>query len=125
VYNLALALFMVVGAHSFYKQVGPFGSYNPHFIRDVATYNAAMGFGFAVAVGHPAWRVPVLAINAVQFALHTINHLFDIGAAHPERTGYVDFFLLLATTLLLLWMLRAAVAERASGSPRPDQGGSP
>jgi hypothetical protein len=116
---------MVVGAHSFYKQIGPFGPYNPHFIRDVATYNAALGVGFVVAVGHPSWRVPVLAITAVQFALHAINHLFDIGAAHPEGTGYFDFFSLLATTLLLLWMLRAAAGDRAGGSPGPDQGGSP
>jgi hypothetical protein len=124
VYHLALALFMVAGAHSFYTNIGPFGGYNGHFIRDLATYNAAIGVGLAVAVGRPSWRVPVLAITAVQFALHTVNHLFDIGAAHPERTGYFDFFSLLAGTLLLVWMLRAALSDQAGGPPETDQGGS-
>ena len=58
----------------------------------MATFEAAFGFGFVVAVFRPSWRVPVLAIATVQFALHAINHLVDIDRAHPTGIGYFDFF---------------------------------
>ncbi len=124
VYHIALAIFMAAGAHAFYKRVGPFDAYNPHYIRDIATYSAAIGVGLAVAVVRPGWRVPVLAVTAVQFALHTINHLVDIGDAHPHWNGYFDFFSLLAATLLIVWMLRAAVAAEKHSPTRTIEGGS-
>jgi hypothetical protein len=105
VYHLALAVWMAVSPHTFYTAVGPFGPYNSHFVRDVATFNAALGFGFAMAVFRPSWRLPVLAITTVQFALHTLNHLVDIDKAHPAGIGYFDFFALLASTALLGLML--------------------
>jgi hypothetical protein len=108
VYHIALAIFMAAGAHAFYKRIGPFDAYNPHYIRDIATYSAAIGVGLAVAVVRPSWRVPVLAVTTVQFALHSINHLVDIGDAHPSWNGYFDFFSLAAATVLLAWLWRLA-----------------
>jgi hypothetical protein len=116
--DLALALFMAASPHTFYTAVGPFGAFNGHYIRDVATFNAALGVGFVIAFRVPSWRVPVLAISLVQFALHSINHLIDIGKAHPAWNGYFDFFSLAAATLLLAWLLRAELATRAA-PPRP------
>ena len=124
VYHIGLAILMAAGAHAFYKRVGPFGAYNPHYIRDVASYSAALGAGLAVAVVRPSWRVPVLAVTAVQFALHTINHLVDIGDAHPRWNGYFDFFSLLAATLLIVWMLRAALAAERDVPTDTIEGGS-
>src|SRR4051794_8007053 len=60
-YNLALALVMAISPHAFYKAVGPFGELNRHYIRDVATFSAALGVGFLVAIRRPSWRVPLLA----------------------------------------------------------------
>jgi hypothetical protein len=111
VYHLALALFMAIAPHAFYKYVGPFGARNDHYIRDTATYNGALAIAFAIALRRASWRVPVLAIAVVQFALHSVNHLLDIGSSHPAWNGYFDFFSLAAATLLLVWLLRAAVAE--------------
>jgi len=54
----------------------------------------------------------VLALVTIQFALHTVNHLFDADATHPVWTGWFDFATLAASTLLLAWLLRAATAER-------------
>ena len=124
VLHLGLAAFMTIGPHAFYKAVGPFGTLNAHYIRDVATFEAALGVGFAVAVRRPAWRVPVLAITAVQFGLHAVNHLFDAGSAHPERTGWLDFVSLLAGTFALAWMARAA-ARLPSPDPSPSLAPSP
>ena len=111
VYHLVLALIMAAAPHEFYTQIGPFGPQNDHYIRDTATFNAALGFGFLVALRRPAWRIPVLAITTVQFALHSINHLVDIDRAHPAWTGYFDFFSLATATVLLAFLLRAARAD--------------
>lgn len=116
VYHLVLALFMAIAPHAFYKDVGPFGALNEHYIRDVATYNAAIGAALFVSVRRHSWRVPVLALTTLQFALHSINHLVDIGAAHPAWNGYFDFFsLALGTALLarLLWLAQ----QEASAQP--------
>jgi hypothetical protein len=112
VYNVALAVFMAVAPHTFYDSVGPFGVRNDHYIRDTATFSAAIGVGLLIALRRPSWRVPMLAISAVQFALHSINHLLDIDKAHPAWNGYFDFFSLAAATILLAWLLRVARAER-------------
>ena len=110
-YHLALALFMVAFPHSFYAHVGPFGARNDHYIRDTATFSAAIGAGLAVSLRRPSWRVPALAIATVQFALHSANHLVDIDKAHPAWNGYFDFFSLAAATLVLAWLLGTAVAR--------------
>ncbi len=110
-YHLALALLMAAAPHTFYSQIGPFGPQNNHYIRDTATFNAALGFGFLIALRRPAWRIPVLAITTVQFALHSVNHLVDIDRAHPAWTGYFDFGSLAMATLLLVWLLHAARAD--------------
>jgi hypothetical protein len=110
-YHVALAALMAFAPHAFYTQIGPFGIRNDHYIRDVASYNAALGFAFFMALRRRAWRVPVLALTTVQFALHSINHLVDIGSAHPSWNGYFDFFSLAALTVLLAWLWRQATLE--------------
>ena len=111
--ELALAIWMAAAPHSFFKAIGPFAGYNAHYIRDVATFQAALGFGLLVSVWERSWRVPALGITLVQFALHSVNHLADIGASHPAWAGYFDFFALAAATLQLALLFAAARA--ASG----------
>jgi hypothetical protein len=127
--HLGLALFMAVSPHGFYTDVGPFEAFNQHYIRDVATFYAALGLGMAVALRRPAWRVPMLAITALQYALHSVNHLIDIGKAHPAWIGYFDFSTIAAATLLLAWLLRAAIAAQAGAAPpqttNPTREGAP
>jgi hypothetical protein len=77
--------------------------------------------GFLIAFQRRSWRVPVLVITLVQFALHSVNHLVDIGGAHPAWNGYFDFFSLAIATALLAWLLRLALAE-ARSSPRRAKG---
>jgi hypothetical protein len=109
--ELALAVFMTVSPHRFYKTVGPFGAYNCHYIRDVATFYAAIGIALLLAIRNVSWRVPVLAVTTIQYGLHSLNHLLDIGKAHPAWNGYLDFFSLAAATVLLAWLWRTAARE--------------
>ena len=117
-YDLALAVFMAASPRSFFTTVGPFGARNDHYIRDTATFSAAIGVGLLIALRRPSWRVPMLAISTVQFALHSINHLVDIERAHPAWNGYFDFFSLAVATILLGWVLRLALARPDAGARR-------
>jgi hypothetical protein len=130
--QVALAVMMVLAPHSFYTGVGPFGAYNRHYIRDVATFEAALAFLLLVAVRVPSWRAPALATMAVQYGLHSINHLIDIDTAHTAWLGYADFFSLAGATAILVWLLRGALAARpaeqaagAGGEHHYTHGGSP
>jgi hypothetical protein len=124
-YHLGLAVFMAAAPHRFYTAIGPFGAENSHYVRDVATFSAALGVGLAIAVRRVSWRVPVLAITTIQFALHSVNHLVDIGGAHPAWTGYFDFFSLAASSVLLAWLLRLGVLARSRTSRLTHEGDSP
>jgi hypothetical protein len=110
IYQLALAAFMAIAPRAFFTDIGPFGTANAHYIRDVATYNAAIAFGFAVSVRRPSWRIPV--------------HLVDIGKAHPAFDGYFDFFSLAVLTVLLAWLWRRAVIEDGATGRHRYFGGS-
>ena len=116
VIELALTLFMAAAPHAFFTAVGPFGGSNDHYVRDVATYNAALTTGLLVAVRRPSWRVPALAMATVQFATHSINHLIDIASAHPGWVGYLDFFALAFGTLQLAWLLWIALSLSSSSN---------
>ena len=115
--DLGLAGFMAFAPHAFYTSIGPFGVANAHYVRDVASFYAAIGLAQAVALRLRGWRVPVLAIAAAQYALYALNHLLDIGRAHPAWTGYFDFASLAATALMTAWLLWLA-ARAAPSSAR-------
>jgi hypothetical protein len=90
----------------FYDQIGPFGPRNDHYMADVATFYLALGATMLVAVRRPSWRVPVLAFALIQYALHALNHLIDIGESDPGWVGPADFVALTLGAVLLAWMLR-------------------
>jgi hypothetical protein len=108
VVELTQALFMAIAPHDFYTAIGPFGAFNAHYLRDVASFEGAIGVALLVALRRPSWRIPVLALCTIQFALHSFNHLLDIGDSHPAWTGYFDFISLAAATALLAWLWRIA-----------------
>lgn len=105
-YQFAVAALMVFAPHAFFRDIGPFGVQNNHYLRDTATFNAAFGVALAVAYQRVAWRTPVLCCVAIQFALHSINHLADIGDAHPHWLGPADFVSLSLATAALVWLAR-------------------
>ncbi|HWX87754.1 MAG TPA: hypothetical protein VNX67_06250 [Solirubrobacteraceae bacterium] len=105
-YQFAVAALMVFAPHVFFTNIGPFGTQNNHYLRDTATYNAAFGAALLVAYKQVSWRTPVLACLALQFILHSINHLADVGAAHPHWLGPADFISLSLATAVLVWLAR-------------------
>lgn len=111
-YFWAIAALMVFAPDFFFVHIGPFGVRNDHYIRDTATFNAAFGAGLTVAYWRLSWRVPVLCCVTVQFALHSLNHLADIDAAHPQWLGPADCISLALSTVLLAALARQALKTR-------------
>jgi hypothetical protein len=105
----------------FYDEIGPYGVRNDHYMGDVATWYLALGAAALVAVRRTAWRVPVLVVAFLQYALHSVNHLIDVSEADPGWLGPANFVSLLLATLLLGWMLRTE-ADAAASHDRPDTG---
>ena len=97
----------------FHDEIGPYGVRNDHYMGDLATWHLALGAAAFVAARRVGWRVPVLALAFVQYALHSLNHLIDVGEADPDWLGPVNFVSLLLATLLLGWMLRTEAEARA------------
>jgi hypothetical protein len=108
-YSFATAALMVLSPHTFFTDIGPFGVQNDHYLRDTATFYAAFGAALLVAYRRVEWRTPVLCCLALQFALHSLNHLVDIGAAHPYWLGPADFISLSLATVALVWLARESL----------------
>jgi hypothetical protein len=109
--QLVLGLLLWVTPGFFYDEIGPFGARNDHYMGDVATFYLALGAAALVAVRRESWRVPVLALALVQYALHSLNHLIDIGESDPTWIGPADFGLLTLGAVLVAWMLRQETAR--------------
>jgi uncharacterized membrane protein len=108
VYHLALGAFMVAAPKTFYDKIGPFGPYNDHYVRDNATFYIALGIALLVAVARVRWQVPLLALAALQYAVHVLNHIWDIDDADPTWVGPVDAVALALIGLFLWWLMREA-----------------
>jgi hypothetical protein len=109
---------MAVAPASFLATVAPFGARNDHLLRDLATVSLALGVAALAAAVRPTWRIPVLATTLLQFTLHSLNHLLDIGAAEPGWLGPANAAVLwLATAALALTCTRPGNQRRAQASP--------
>lgn len=86
---------------SFYDVIATYPPRNDHFLRDVGSFNVALGAAAVYGARRAAWRAPMLGILAVQYALHTISHLINVDDADPKGLGVGTFVLLLAVTIAL------------------------
>jgi hypothetical protein len=104
--QVALGLLLWITPGFFFDEIGPYGVRNDHYMGDLATWYLALGVAAFVSLRHASWRLPVLALAFIQYALHSLNHLIDIGDAHPHWLGPANFVSLILTTVLLAWMVR-------------------
>ena len=99
--QILLGLFALIAPGAFYDTVAPYPPDNDHFLKDVGSWQVALGSAALYAVRRPAWRAPMLAILALQYGLHAISHAIDVGQSDPEWQGPVALGLLVVTTLVL------------------------
>ena len=82
--QLVLGFLLWVTPGFFFEEIGPYGARNDHYMGDIATWQIALGVVALVAAERPSRRTPVLAFALLQYALHALNHLIDIGEADPN-----------------------------------------
>ena len=103
--QLLLGVLLWITPGFFFDEIGPYGVRNDHYMADLATWYLALGAVALMSVRRVSWRVPVLALAFIQYALHSVNHLIDVGDAHPEWLGPANLVSLTLTAVLLAWML--------------------
>jgi hypothetical protein len=107
VVQIVLGLLLWLAPGFFYDEIGPYGTRNDHYMGDLATWYLALGGVALASVGRVSWRLPVLVLAFAQYALHSFNHLLDIGEADPSWLGPGNFVSLVLATALLAWMLQS------------------
>ena len=116
-FMLAQGAWMVISPGTFFDVLGPFGERNDHYLRDVASWALALGVLAFVAASRPSWRLPVLAVAALQSGLHAVNHVADAGEADPGWVGVFDAVSLALITVLLVLLLRHPATVAGDGRP--------
>ena len=104
--QLLLGLLLWLTPGFFYDEIGPYPPRNDHYMADLAAFYLALGAVLLVAVRRRSWRLPLLVLALGNYALHSLNHLIDIGESDPSWLGPANFASLLLTALLLGWMVR-------------------
>lgn len=107
VIQIVLGLLLWLTPGWFYEEVGPYGVRNDHYMGDMATWYLALGGVALASIKRVSWRVPVLVLAFAQYALHSLNHLIDIGQADPSWLGPANLVSLVLATVLLGLMLQA------------------
>jgi hypothetical protein len=112
--QIAVGAWLVIDPSSFIDEIASFGPADHHFLRDLGTFQLGIGIALMAAVGRPQWRVPILFAAFAQSALHTVNHLFDIGGTDPGWQGPVNFVSLLLLTGAYAFLMQEAGEQRRS-----------
>lgn len=110
--QLFTAAWILIAPHSFFLNIGPFGVYNVHFVRDSGALILGAGLVLLAALKWPALRPGALAANFAVVAVHAVNHWFDIGNAHAgSNAGVLDAVSLTALAVAIAFVLRASLRQ--------------
>jgi hypothetical protein len=110
VLNAASGALALIAPDTFFDEIGRYGVENSHYVGDVGAFVLAFGIAVLVAAWRPSWRVPVLALGALWYGLHAINHAFDVGEARTDARGIFDTAYIAVGALLFAFL--AWVAAR-------------
>src|SRR5215212_5021779 len=90
-YHLVLGAFMFFAPGEFYDSIAQFPPRNDHFIKDFSSFYIALGVLLYVSMRRPSWRTPILALATLEYAIHALNHLIDVGDAASDGKGWFSF----------------------------------
>ncbi len=82
---LGLLAFLAPGV--FYDVLAGFPPQNDHFLRDVGSWQIALGAIALFGARRHAWRAPLLGLLALQYLLHAISHLVNVNDTDPAWQG--------------------------------------
>ena len=103
----------MIAPHSFFAHVGPFGSYNSHYLGDAAAFQAGIAVPLIAAAWFEPLRAGALTIALAAVSFHAINHWIDVNAANGSSNADVtDAILLTVLALLTIAPLQAAMRRQ-------------
>jgi Domain of unknown function (DUF4345) len=117
-YLLITGVMAMVAPHTFFDQIGHYGTENSHYVGDVGAFTAASGIGVLIAIWRPSWRAPLLWVGAAWFGLHALNHAFDVGEARSDARGITDTVLLALGGVGSAYLARVAQRMQEGETPR-------
>ena len=80
-----LLAFFAPGA--FYDALAGYPPRNDHFLRDLGSWQIALGAIALYGARRQAWRAPLLGLLALQYLLHAISHLINVNDTDPAWQG--------------------------------------
>jgi hypothetical protein len=116
--QLALGGWMMFATHSFGETIAPFNGFNPHDLRDFATFYLALALVLLAAATRPGWRFPILVLATLEYAFHALNHAIDVNNSHLAWIGPAELAALAAATALFAWLTWVTAPETDNESHR-------
>jgi predicted anti-sigma-YlaC factor YlaD len=98
--QLVTGAWLFVSPGSFYDAIATYPPENDHFLKDVGSWNVALGLAAVIAARTPSWQRGMLGVLAVQYTLHAISHGIDVDQADPESMGVFTLVLQAAAAVL-------------------------
>lgn len=111
--QIGVSLWMVLAPRSFFENLGPFGVYNGHYLRDTAAFQGGIGLALAASIWFRALRPGAVAALLAAFVLHAINHFVDINAANGDsHADVIDAISITLGALAIGWLLARVLRPR-------------
>ncbi|HEV2815172.1 MAG TPA: DUF4345 family protein [Solirubrobacteraceae bacterium] len=108
--QVAAGLLAFLAPGAFYDLVAGYPPENSHFLKDIGSWNLALG-GLALYGARRAdWHVPLLGFLALQYVVHTISHVIDAGESDP---GWHSTFALITQGFGAVVLVALVLRERA------------
>ena len=99
--HLLLGTWAFLSPGTFYDAIATYPPQNDHFLKDVGSWQVALGAAAIIAARTPGWQRGMLAVLAVQYGLHAISHAIDLDQADPEAVGTATLVALSAAAVVL------------------------
>lgn len=85
--QLAVGAWAFVAPDSFYDVVATYPPYNDHFLKDIGSWNVALGLAAIHAARTPSWQKGMCGVLAVLYALHALSHAIDLDQGEPHSAS--------------------------------------
>lgn len=99
--QVAIGAFAFLAPGAFYDAIAAYPPENHHFLMDVGSWQVALGATALYGARRAEWRVPLLALLALQYGLHGISHAIDVDLAEEAWQGWSALVVQVAATVVL------------------------
>jgi hypothetical protein len=110
-FTLALGLWAMLDAQSFFDEIGHFPPYNNHFVHDVGAFQIGIGAALLFAL---AWRDDAIlaALGGATAAAggHEIAHIIDADDGGSDSDPFTLGLIAVILLATFLWRLRVRYA---------------